>query len=372
LRIGFLIDSFTIGGTELNAIKVAESLSRRSVALTVFHFQDVGPLRERYESIGADLIHVPLHHFISMSAVRAIAQINRESRARNVQLLHTHCVYSNVLGAGVRRLSTTRMPLLASRRWTGYAARKELHTLNAYAQSAADAVLVNSPGLVSVVRKESPRAKPVYVPNILPPASFRIVSTKERQAARAAVGLPVEGMIVGYVARLVPVKDHRTLLKAWQRVAQRRPDAALAIIGTGALRSELETYAHDMGIADSVYFTGELRPESLPHALVDIAVMTSLDEGFPNSLLEAMAQRVPVIATNVGGVPDLIVDCRNGLLVAKGDDAALADAVTNLLADGSRRSLLAQAGAITSEAHREEPVTDALMNLYGSLIKPAL
>lgn len=364
MRIGFLLDSFALGGSELNAIKVAEGLTRRSVALTVFHFQQSGQLRERYERLGIELIHVPLHGLVSRSAFEATRHIRAAARERDLQLLHTHCVYSNVVGAGVRRLAIRRLPLLVSRRWTGYAVRPGLHTLNAYAQSAADAVLVNSPNLVRVVKSESRFSHPVYIPNLLPAQNFSVVTPEVRREKRMALGLPPDGLIVGCVARLVAVKDHRALLDAWRIVAAQVPNATLAIMGGGELRESLEAHAREFGIADSVRFTGEVKPEMLPHSVLDVSALASQDEGFPNSLLEAMAQRVPVVSTDVGGVSDLIKNEVNGLLVQKSDVTALANGIVRLLTDKEKVAALVNEATITATAHQEDAVLDALLGLY--------
>lgn len=369
MRIGFLIDAFDIGGSELNAIKVAEALSSRGVTVTVFHFQTDGPLRARYETLGTELIHVPLRGLISRSAFDATRQIRRESKARKLALLHTHCVYSNIVGAGVRRMALTRFPLLASRRWTGYAVRPELHTLNAFAQTAADKVLVNSPSLERVVHAESRFSHPVYIPNLLPETNFAIPSAEERRKKRESFGLPADGLIAGCVARLVPVKDHRTLITSWRDVVQRVPHATLAIIGGGHLRDSLETLARELGVRDRVHFTGEVRPDALPHSMLDVSVLASLDEGFPNSLLEAMAQRVPVVSTNVGGVSDLVKNDVNGLLVNKQDGAALSSALVQLLTDASLRERLAVAGTKTASTHRGDAVMDALLGTYRAIAR---
>lgn len=369
MRIGFVIDAFDVGGSELNAIKVAEALARESMPLTVFHMHRDGVLRQRYERIGAELIHVPLKGFASLSFVHAIRQIRRSAIERNLQLLHSHCVYSNILGAAVRRSGFRRLPLLASRRWTGFAVKPSLHTINAYAQSAADAVLVNSPSLLRRVQSESRWSNPVYVPNVLPDLAFTRVSREEQQQKRESVDIPVSDIIVGCVARLEPVKDHQSLLKAWAIVTARVPNATLAIVGDGSLRATLEQQAVQLNIADRVRFVGEVLPAAIPHSLLDICVLSSSDEGFPNSLLEAMAQHKAVVSTSVGGVPDLVEGDVNGLLVPYGDVNALADALIRVITEPGLAERLATAGDRTVAAHRESVVLQTLLRNYGAIAR---
>lgn len=362
-----MLDSFAIGGTELNAIKVAEGLVRRSATLTVFHFQNVGPLRDRYEKLGVELIHTPLHGLFSKSAWRVTRELNRIAQRRHLELVHAHCVYSNAVACGWR-LTGGRTPVLASRRWTGYSARRGLHTLNRIAQSAADAVLVNSPSLLAAVTRESPFSKPVYIPNLLPDDGFRILTPSERQAMRAQFNIPANAFVVGCVARLEPVKNHAMLLQAWVKISKEFSSAHLVIVGNGSLRSELESLAQQLNIAHAVTFTGELSASVLKQSLFDVAVLSSNDEGFPNSLLEAMAQRVPIVSTNVGGVSDLVQAGENGILVAAGDSNGLSSAIRQSFnTQDASMQRIAAAGLETARRHSEDSVMSELFKLYRSI-----
>ena len=364
-HIGFFVDRFDVGGSELNAVKVAEALTRLGVPLTVFHVFESGPLRERYVNAGAELVHVPVRGLLSASAWRAMRLVKRMCDQRGIELLHTHCVYTNILGAGVATLPGRTMPFLASRRWTGALPKPSLGILNRWAQSVASSVLVNSPSLVDVVRRESPFSRPVYVPNMLRDESFIRLTVEERSTRRARLGIPSTGPVVGCVARLAPVKDHVTLLAAWRRVIVDVPTATLVIIGDGPLDAALRLTAAEPALHGSVHFTGELSPDTVPHALLDVTALASLDEGFPNSLLEAMAQGVVVVATRVGGIPDLVDNGRNGLLVEAANPDSLATALISVLVtdvDGMRA-----AGRATAEDYREQRVIADLLRLYERL-----
>ena len=367
LRVGFLIDRFDVGGTELNAVKVAESLISRSVDLTVFHLSESGPLRARYERANAHLIHVPISSLLSTSAWRVMTTVKQQADKRELMLLHGHCIYSNILGAGAARLPGRHLPFLASRRWTGSVPRRSLGALNRVAQSLADGVLVNSPSLVRRVRKESPFSKPFYVPNLIPEVNFQQFSPEETAARRTFLRLPSGGPTVGCVARLTVVKDHINLLYAWERVVAKVPSAHLVIVGEGPTRPIIEKWIEQHNMRESVSLLGEMSPDSLPHALLDVSVLASLDEGFPNSLLEAMAQGVPVVSTRVGGIPDLIEHGRNGLLVEASHPEQLADAIVQILKSRVNVSALREAGLATAERHREVQVTDLLLQLYDHL-----
>ena len=161
---------------------------------------------------------------------------------------------------------------------------------------------------------------------------------------REEYGLPAEGPIVGVVARLEAEKGHPTLIDAWPLVLAEFPDATLLVVGEGSRRPALEAQAAELGIARSVVFTG--RRDDVPGvtAALDVAVLPSYREAQGLTILEAMALSRPVVASNVGGIPEMIEDGRTGLLVPPHDPGALAAAVTRLLRDHPLADSLGRAG----------------------------
>jgi glycosyltransferase involved in cell wall biosynthesis len=146
-------------------------------------------------------------------------------------------------------------------------------------------------------------------------------------------GMEPGSQIVGVVARLEPEKGHPTLLEAWPTVLRSVPDAYLLIVGEGSRREALEALARQLRIAHRVVFTG--RRDDVPSvtAALDVAVLPSYREAQGLSILEALALSRPVVASNVGGIPEMISDGVNGLLVPPHDPDALATAIVRLLRD---------------------------------------
>lgn len=150
--------------------------------------------------------------------------------------------------------------------------------------------------------------------------------------------------LVGIVARLVPIKRHEDLLAAAALVARRVPACRFLVVGDGERRMELEALTRSAGIADRVLFLGWRRDLPEVYAALDLVCLCSANEGSPVSLIEAMAARRAVVATAVGGVPDLVEHGVNGLLTPARDPAALADAIVALLEDPQRRRDMGEAG----------------------------
>jgi glycosyltransferase involved in cell wall biosynthesis len=161
---------------------------------------------------------------------------------------------------------------------------------------------------------------------------------------REEYGMPSGARLVGVVARLEPEKGHATLLEAWPAVLRACPDAYLLVVGEGSRCDELRAQASDLGIADRVVFTG--RREDVPAitAALDVAVLPSYREAQGLSVLEAMALSRPVVASDVGGIPEMIEDGVTGLLVPPRDPSALAAAIVRLLDDHPLADMVGRAG----------------------------
>lgn len=175
-------------------------------------------------------------------------------------------------------------------------------------------------------------------------APFLTATAAEGAAWRREIDVPEDAPLVGIVARLTGVKNHRLFLEAAHRVAEAVPGVWFVVVGDGELRDDLEACAADLGLAGRVRFTGWVREMAPVYAALDLLALTSLNEGTPVTLIEGMAAGRPVVSTAVGGVPEIVADGETGLLAPAGDVDALARAVVELLRDPARRRAMGQAG----------------------------
>jgi glycosyltransferase involved in cell wall biosynthesis len=178
-------------------------------------------------------------------------------------------------------------------------------------------------------------------------------------------GLEPGAQIVGVVGRLEPEKGHTTLIDAWPLVLKAVPGAYLLIVGEGSRREVLEHQVTELGIGRRVIFTG--RRDDVPSvtAALDVAVLPSYREAQGLTILEAMALSRPVVASNVGGIPEMVEDGRTGLLVPPHDHEALAAAITRLLLDHPLADMLARAGHdLVHERFCLELMVRAIEDLY--------
>jgi glycosyltransferase involved in cell wall biosynthesis len=190
------------------------------------------------------------------------------------------------------------------------------------------------------------------------------------RAKRIELGLRPDGLVAGIVGRFVEQKDHAGFLRAAKLVSERNPAAQFLCVGRGPTLEATEALANELGIADKVVFAGERSdvPEIM-HAL-DVLVLSSRWEGFPNVLMEAMAASCPVIATRVGGSPELVVDGESGLLVPPEEAPALSSAMLRVLGDKELATALGQGGRHRVESlFSREHMAGETAKLYERLLR---
>jgi glycosyltransferase involved in cell wall biosynthesis len=365
IRLAFCLDSFALGGTELNAVRTAEALDRDRFEMQVFYLQDRGPLRSRYQRLGVQMTHLPIPNLYSLRTAAQGARLARALQRGEVDVVHSHDIYCNILVAPWAR-ALSGSSIIASRRWRA-ASRPRLAVLNRWCSSFAHCILANSSSVAELVAREEgvPRRKIVEIPNFLSDDAFGLVDEAARMRQRRVWGVPEGAFVTGIVARLSPVKNHVLLVRAMARLGAR---FHLVVIGDGPLRMQLEELAGRLHVGARVHFVGEVISAHNLHQYLDVSVLCSLSEGFPNSVIEAMAAARPVVATPVGGVPDAVVDGVTGLFVPPDDPARLAEALTMLEADPSLRRRLGEAGRDAARMkYRQSIVIAKLSELYETL-----
>jgi glycosyltransferase involved in cell wall biosynthesis len=370
IRLAYCIDNMGIGGTELNAVRMAERLNRSRFEVSVICGQARGPLAARYAGAGVRVVPLPIPNFYSVAAVRQGIRLTRLFADMGVQIVHSHDVYNNVFATICARAA--RVPvIIASRRWWWSAYAWRYRVANTLALRLAHCVVANSPAVASSLRTED-GVRPeriAVVPNFVDDAAFAPLSVAERAARLRELRVPVDALVVGVVANLSPVKDHGTFLRAVALLAPHWPELHAVLVGDGECRPALEALTRTLGLQARVHFAGQQPNEPNLHGLFDVSVLCSVSEGFPNSIVEAMAAARPVVATDVGGVSDAVDDGTTGLLVPPSDPERLASAIEDFLLDPGRRRALGAAGRDRAWArYHADAAVASLEALYDKLL----
>ena len=345
IRVVHCIDNLGIGGTELNAVRTLERLDRARFHASIVCLREGGELVERCRSAGIEVMPLPVSRLHGADALRLGLQLRGWLRRERVQIVHSHDIYTNVFATLWARAA--RVPLvIASRRWWHSLPRASHRIANAVAYRVADCVLANSPAVArSLVDDQGIAAGRVLtIPNFVEEDAFAAPDADARRRFMQELGVPANALVAGIVARLTAVKDHGSLLHAVSRLIGRHPMLHVVLVGDGPCRGPLEELARSLGIAAHVHFAGQRSQAGRLHGLFDISVLCSTTEGFPNSVVEAMAAGRPVVATEVGGVPDALEAGVTGLLVPPSDSNALGDAIEVLARDADLRAAFGAAG----------------------------
>src|SRR2546427_7165082 len=369
-RVMFCIDNMQIGGTELNAVRTAERLDRTRFDLSVVCLQRDGPLMARYEAAGIPVITMALKIRYGVSAVRHGFRLATLLRNRHVDIFHAHDFYSNIFGITWARLAGTPV-VIASRRWWAWPPRRAHRILNRVASRFADRVLANSRAIGEMLSATEgfPLKEVVVIPNFVDDRSVTALTPRQREGLLRGLGVPPTARVIGTVANLSPIKDHATLLRAVALLTPKWPDLHVVLVGDGPCRSTLEELVCGLDLGGRVHFAGVRDNGPQLHQLLEVSVLCSLSEGFPNTLIEAMAQGVPVVATDVGGTRDAVFNGTTGLLVPPSDPTRLAAALDSLLSDPNRRRAISVAAQHhVRDAFSADSVIASLETLYMSLV----
>ncbi|MBN1993495.1 MAG: glycosyltransferase [Anaerolineae bacterium] len=274
----------------------------------------------------------------------ALGRLYRLLRREQPDILHTWLFHANLPGRVLGRLAGVPVIICAER--TMVMESEWRYRLNRSTIKLVDRVIANSANVREFCLSHIglPAEKVVVIPNGI---ELNPAPPPARAAARQSLGLPLESLVVGAVSRFAPVKGLDVLLRALVQV----PHARLVVVGDGPERANLTQLAGDLGITQQVHWAGYRA--DVPHLLpaFDLFVQPSWHEGLPNTILEAMAAGLPVVATAVGGTPEVVVDGVTGLIVPPGDPMALAGAIHHLLVDTNLRGQMGRAGQSRVQQH---------------------
>lgn len=380
IRVLRIIARLNIGGPALHATLLTEGLdpARYECVLACgdlepgegdylgLHFQNVSSL-VNIAGLGRQI-----RGFKDLSALRQLVRLMREFKP---DIVHTHTAKAGTLG----RIAAyfTSVPIVIhtyhGHVFHGYFSRFTTRIfigIERWLATISSCLLAVSP----TVRAEllelgigTPEQLAV-VPLGLELERFRRCSERKGELRRE-LGITSATPLVGIVARLVPIKAHDTFLRAAAIAARGSASARFVVVGDGECRADLEKLTKELGISDVVHFLGWRADLDRIYADLDVVALTSENEGSPVSLIEAMTAQCAIVATRVGGVPDLIEDRVTGLLVPPGNPEAFARALEELLADPLlQRSLGAAARLQAYPAFSASRLINDIDRLYCSLL----
>jgi glycosyltransferase involved in cell wall biosynthesis len=368
-RVLHLITSFEAGGTERQAVELLKRLDREQYEVRLAAIRNEGPFYKEIASIFPDVPEFRLTSFYNRNAIKQLAKLRRLILSERIDIIHAHGFYDSLFAAMAGRL--VGICVIASQRHLKLSDRR-IHALGTRAiHRLADRIVVNSEAIRRTIIESGSASdeKIVVIRNGLRPISDEQTAASSALSTSAGLstesqdfthdgltrqrmhdalcrelGLSAKTKLVGMVARLAPVKGHHFFIQAAARIAREDANVHFVLVGDGPLRREIENELSQCGIAHRVHILGDRADARLLAFAFDVAVLTSLNEGLPNTVMEAMSAGVPTIATAVGGTVELIADNETGYLVPPADSETLANRITFALKHEAISSAVGERG----------------------------
>ena len=364
------IGSFHQGGSERQAVQLVRLL-RESQTCNVFAatLNKEGVLLDEVEK--TELTEIPefkLNSFYDANFLLQLKNCVRFLRENKIEIVHTHDFYTNVFGITAARLAGVKCRI-ASKRETSAVRSTAQKVIEKRIFKMADAIVANSEAVKNyLIRLNVSEKKIKVVYN-----GFDLVRVMPEETNRKKIceelGLPNDANLkfVTLVANLRhAVKNQPMFLRAAKSVLRKFPDVHFVLAGEGELKASLENLAKELRIEKNTHFIGRCSQVAELLSVSYVCVLTSYAEGFSNSILEYMAAGKPVVATNVGGAAEAIIQNETGFLVDSDDDEALAKRLIELLEDEEKAARFGEKGKrIVEEKFSLEDQLNKTLELYG-------
>ena len=366
-----MLTNFHIGGTERQVANLALGIDASHFDLHLACLRHSGELLAELETLRVPRSEFRIGRLYSPQTLWQGIRLARYVRRNLIQIVHSFGFYPNVFTVPVARLAGAAI-VVASIRDTGDLLTGMQRRLLKLVCRLADCVLVNAEAIRENLLEQGYCPSNIVV--IRNGITLPKAPGKEPGALlRRELGIPLSARVVAVFSRLNRMKGVQYFLDAAMVLAAKFPDVHFLVVGDGESKTELEEHARRLGLGQRVVFTGFRGdvPDLLAEAA--ISVLPSLSEGTSNTLLESMAAGIPVVATRVGGNPEVVEDGVSGLLVPPRDSAALAAATARLLEDPDLASRLGQAGvrrvselfSIDGSVHQTEHLYQRLVEAKG-------
>ncbi len=358
-----LVHGLPVGGTEVLVDRLVRRLASR-FRIVIACLDEIGELGQRLIDDGVQVHSLHRRPGFDWSCVRRLARLLADER---VQLVHAH-QYTPFAYAAATRLLGRRPRIVFTehgRFYPDYASRKR-KVFNRLMTTRRDRLIaVGASVRQALIDNEGLSASQIQVIYNGVDLSPLAGASGRRAPMRQELGVTDDEFLVLQVARLNTIKDHATAIRALAAAIPSCPHMRLALVGDGPERQNIETQIAAHKLEKHVTMLGQRRDVADLLAAADAFLLTSVSEGIPVTIIEAMATGLPVVSTAVGGVPELISHGESGLVAPAGDDAQLAEALVRLASDAGLRSQLAECArrrAVTRFS--EDQMVDQYARLY--------
>jgi len=342
IKVLYLINALHVGGAERVIARTVTGLDKNRYETIVCCLWMGGAAADEIEKAGVRVINLDAKNKLDFGILFRLYRLLKEHK---IHIIHSFLFHANMLGRIVGRLAGVPI-ILSSERTMGMESKHRL-LLNRITASLADKIVTVSEAVreFAIAKIGITPDRLVTIHNGVDLSEFLQSPNSERiEEAKRELGIAPSHVVVGTAGHLEEEKGCEYLLQAAAQVSAQDGKVTFLLVGDGSQRAKLEHLAEDLGISSNVIFMGYRNDVPKILSVMDVFVLPSLYEGLPNALLEAMAACRPVVATQVGGIAEVVADGETGILVPPRDPGALAGAICVLLEDRERAREMGIAG----------------------------
>jgi glycosyltransferase involved in cell wall biosynthesis len=360
IRVLHLVWGLEVGGKEQFLWQLAQGLPRDRIETHVWSLRCKGPFYERLKAAGHPVEFIGKHPGIDFLMMKRLAVAIQKFGPDVVHVHELTSMIATLANPFLRPSCPVVVTLHGGHRGLSCVKR----TLNKYLLRRASAVAAVSREMAEdTSARVGSGVRVLFIPYGVDTRRYADMSSR-RNAGRRELGFADEDRVAIMVARLTRPKRQDLFVRAAAMICEKVPNARFVLVGDGPLRSGLERLAAEAGLSGRVVFTGERADVADLLAASDVGVLSTDREGLPFAVLEYMAAGLPVIASSVSGLPEMVADTTTGFLVPRGDVASLVDRLETLLED---RALSGRMGAAGRDVVDRTYALDVMCRTYGAL-----
>jgi glycosyltransferase involved in cell wall biosynthesis len=364
-KVVHLVEDLKVGGSEKVIAGIVTGLNHRKFDVEIWCLANGGPVADWLRQMG---IAVQIFNWRTYHNPLNIVRLSYHLRKSRVDIVHTHGYFGSTFGR-IAALAAG-VTCILTHVHTSYSdfSRRHLLIEKGLSYVTQKIICVSKTVRDFVESREGVRPEKTCLIYNVPIWLFE--NGSDRPPSRPSLGFSDQDCVIVSVGSLVENKGHRVLIEALRMLIPTHPLLKLLILGDGPLRSELEQLAQRHQLSSAVVFAGVVKNPRPFLALSDIFVLPTIyREGLPLAVLEAMDQRLPVVASSIGGIPEAVEHNRSGLLVAPKDCHALSAAIARLAMDSSERNAMGVEGQqIVSQKFRHDRMIAQIESLYETLL----
>lgn len=379
-KVLHIITRLDKGGSAENTFLTIKGLDKKKYDVTLMSGPVDDPSQERSKEVeDSGVRYIPIPQLVRNIHVLhdsiALFKISRFLVKEKFDIVHTHTSKAGLLGRFAAKLA--RIPRIVHTPhghvffgYFGFLKTKIFIILEKFAARAADKIVTLTSREKSdyVSYRIAEEEKFVNIHSGIELKKYQKLSQDEQTKLKKEIGLPENSFVVGTVGRLVPVKNPELLIKASQPLLTQYPDTYFVFAGDGPLKKDLHTATKEIGGEKNIVFLGWRDDTHRILSIFDVFCLPSLNEGMGRVLAEAMALGIPIVASDAGGIPDLVIHQKNGFLVPPQDQEELTKSIRILIADEKKRTQMGEAGKKMALKFSCETMVKNIDDLYEELM----